>query len=122
MPDQPTASPVHAPGQNLAASGCLAEVLSDHPRWPHGPVLDPEHPAVQEQMRALLCELGHFELERADDGRMSATLTSIVGDLQVSAERSGLATGLVLLTAWHIAGHRGGDMVDGLLELLGGEE
>ncbi len=36
MPDQPTSLASTPPGQNLAAPGSLAQVLSDHPRWPHG--------------------------------------------------------------------------------------
>lgn len=120
MPDQPTASPVPAPGQNLAAPGSLAQVLSDHPRWPHGPVVDVEADDVQRQVRGCLEKLGYFELIKIGHNRYHATFTGrLIDGLQVNTEGPGYAAAITLLTVWRLDGLSPRQQLE---LLLGGEE
>lgn len=110
--DQPTASPVPAPGQNLAAH--IVSLLVRDPRWAGGPATgrDLETACFRELLREHLRAAGTDLTEQTTlDGEHQVKLTLMGLIATITAPSPGLALAAMVLTAW-----------TRLHELDGGEE
>jgi hypothetical protein len=115
MPDQPTASPVPAPGQNLA--GHIVSLLVRDPRWAGGPATgrdletEPFHELLREHLRAAGTDL---QERCTDDDEHEVELSLLGVTATITGPTPGIALAAMVLTAW--------GALDELDELDGGEE